>query len=77
MFINIQLYKHEPVKEAVSTTAAGRVSLDEFEIGGSDVDEEDLEARLRLSNSSDDQRPKYDDEPASSISGQESRKPLV
>lgn len=52
MFINIQLYKHEPVKETASAAAvADRASLEAFELG-SDVDEEDLEARLRLSTSS-------------------------
>ncbi|KAJ4406061.1 hypothetical protein N0V82_010207 [Gnomoniopsis sp. IMI 355080] len=76
MFINIQLYKHEPIKEAMSTTAAERVSLDAFELG-SDMDEDDLEARLRLSNSSDE-RVKYDEPVSSSISGQKSSgKPLA
>lgn len=53
MFINIQLYKHEPIKETTSTAtvAADRASLEEFELG-SDVDESDLEERLRLSTSS-------------------------
>lgn len=53
MFINIQLYKHEPIKETTSAAAAvaDRASLETFELG-SDVDESDLEARLRLSISS-------------------------
>lgn len=52
MFINIQLYKHEPVKETTPAAAVGgRASLEAFELG-SDVDEDDLEARLRLSTSS-------------------------
>ncbi|CAN8096933.1 unnamed protein product [Discula destructiva] len=47
MFINIQLYKHEPVKERVPATVfPGRVSLDAFEPGSDD----DLEARLRSSD---------------------------
>lgn len=45
MFINIQLYKHEPIKGQVPITP-GRVSLDAFEVGSDD----DLEARLRLSS---------------------------
>lgn len=50
MFINVQLYKHEPLKGAIPT-AAGRVSLDDaFEIGSDD----DLESRLRLSSDEDD-----------------------
>lgn len=50
MFINIQLYKHEPLKRTISPTA-GRVSLDAFEIGS----EDDLEATLRSRLSSDDE----------------------
>lgn len=46
MFINIQLYKHEPVKQGLSQPPAGRVSLDAFDIGS----EDDLEARLQLSD---------------------------
>lgn len=56
MFINIQLYKHEPATEAISTTTvAGRVSLDAFEMGTNDDADDDLEARLRMSLSSDDE----------------------
>ncbi|KUI62524.1 hypothetical protein VP1G_09642 [Cytospora mali] len=44
MFINIQLYKHEPVKAQPSF--AGRVSEDAFEIGSDD----DLEGRLSFSS---------------------------
>lgn len=59
MFINIQLYKHEPIKEGMSTTtAAGRVSLDAFEMGSDDDD--DVEARLRLSTSSDEDERQQD-----------------
>lgn len=52
MFINIQLYKYEPVKgggQGPPPMATGRVSLDAFDVASDD----DLEARLRLS--SDDQ----------------------
>lgn len=52
MFINIQLYKHEPTKEAeMSQPAAERVSLDGFEIES----DHDLEARLRFSSDEEDQ----------------------
>lgn len=44
MFINIQLYKYEPVQ--VPPTPLGRVSEDAFEIGSDD----DLEARLSFSS---------------------------
>lgn len=50
MFINIQLYKHEPLKGGMGPDAAARVSLDAFSIGSDD----DLEARLRLSSDEDD-----------------------
>lgn len=51
MFINIQLYKHEPIKVAgTAQQAAGRVSLDAFEIGSDD----EPEARLRLSSDEED-----------------------
>lgn len=50
MFINIQLYKHEPVKGAGPSTT-GRVSLDAFEIGSDDG----LEARLRLASDDSDE----------------------
>lgn len=46
MFINIQLYKHEPVQDTrQAATAADRTSLDAFAL-----DDEDIEARLRLSS---------------------------
>lgn len=45
MFINIQLYKHEPIKNG-APHPAGRVSLDAFESGS----DNDLEARLRPSS---------------------------
>lgn len=55
MFINIQLYKHEPVKERVpSPGPGGSLSLDAFELGSDDDD--DLEARLRLSSDSEEGR---------------------
>lgn len=49
MFINVQLYKHEPVKESVPS-AGERLSSDTFELGSDD----DLEARLRFSSDSED-----------------------
>lgn len=49
MFINIQLYKHEPLRQAFPPTA-GRVSADAFDIGLDD----DVEARLRLSSDEED-----------------------
>lgn len=52
MFINIQLYKHEPVKQDLAGPA-GRVSLDAFEIGS----EDDLEARLQLSSDEEEDQP--------------------
>lgn len=49
MFINIQLYKHEPVKGGTVATTIGRVSLDAFETASDD----DIEARLRLASDED------------------------
>lgn len=50
MFINVQLYKHEPVKQDLSQPAV-RVSLDAFDIGS----EDDLEARLQLSSDDEEE----------------------
>lgn len=58
MFINIQLYKHEPVKGLAAPSndhAAGRVSLDAFDVGSDD----DLEA-LRYSISDEENEPPLD-----------------
>lgn len=51
MFINVQLYKHEPIKEGASQPVIGRVSLDAFDIGS----EDDLEAMLELSSDDDEE----------------------
>lgn len=51
MFINIQLYKHEPVKQGLAQPPAGRVSLDAFDAGMDD----DLEARLQLFSDSEEE----------------------
>lgn len=61
MFINIQLYKHEPTKQGLPQPAAGRVSLDAFDIGS----EDDLEARLALSSDDEEE----DDHKSKKITG--------
>lgn len=51
LFINVQLYKHEPVAERPSTIHGGESSADAFELGSDD----DVEASLPLSSGSRDE----------------------